>query len=314
MTSFKGETPDKGHRVTGLGQCSLDQIIYVHDFPTENTREEVLDILTQGGGPAATTLVALARLGIPSNFIGTISDDNSGFRIRQDLKDEGINIDGLKVIGGGRSQRAFVVVNKGNGLRTISWQRATVDELTPGDVDPELITGSDILFLDGLMVDASIEAAKIAKSNSVPIYLYGEHLHDGMMEIAKYADYMVCSEAFAMSLSGTPKDAIRDLIPLGFESVTVTIGKRGSFTAVPGGEFHRPARRVKAVDTTGAGDVYNGAYIYGILQGWEINKIIDFATAFSAMKCLKLGGRTGIPTLEETLNFMDDGDEEEDEE
>jgi ribokinase len=136
------------------------------------------------------------------------------------------------------------------------------------------------------------------------------HIRDGMLELVSLCDYVVGSEEFARELVGTddpsfPGKAIDAIHSYGVGTVTITLGDRGSMTSSEDELFHTPAFPVSAVDTTGAGDVFHGGYIYGLLQNWNIRDITTFASAFAAMKCRKLGGRAGIPDLDEVRSFLE---------
>ena len=291
-------------KVVGLGQCSLDHITLVDGFPAEDTKQEVLDFVVQGGGPVATALVALSRLGVKTSMIGRVSDDRAGDEIRRGLREEGVDTKGLLVKEGGKSQQAFILVNSSKGSRTICWQRPTVPAITPREIDPALFKGAGFLMLDGLMAEASYHCASVASKRAIPIMLDAGRMRPGMLKLAYMSDYVVCSEEFVSGLKLSLKDAFKKLSGGKAKAVTITLGNKGSFTMHEGRIFMQKAFRVKAVDTTGAGDVFHGAYAYGVLQGWDIKKIVEFASAVAAMKCRKLGGRSGIPTLQEAMRFL----------
>ncbi len=293
-------------KVTGLGQCSLDTIALVDGYPREDTKPEAIDIIVEGGGPVATALVALSRLGARTTFIGRISDDAAGREIKRGLRREGVSTRGLRTKKGGASQRAFIIVNTRTASRTVIWKRPTVPELEPDEVDPALIRGASLLLLDGLMVDASLRAAKIAREYNIPVMLDAGRLREGTLEIVKRSDYIVGSERLAKDLASTPARAIERLCSIrpGAAAVTITLGRRGSITRTGGRTIRTPAFRVEAVDTTGAGDVFHGGYAYGIAKGWKMEETLRFASALSALKCLSPGGRSGIPGLGEVLDFM----------
>ncbi|MBI2413581.1 MAG: sugar kinase [Deltaproteobacteria bacterium] len=291
-------------KVAGLGQCSLDYIALLERYPVEDTKEEATKLLIQGGGPVATALVSLARLGVRTEFTGVVSDDDAGSLIIKGLKDEGVGVRNIKVRKGGASQTAFIVVNGRTGSRTILWKRPTVTPLKSTEVNAEFLKGADFLLLDGLMKDASLKAGRLAGKLGVPVMLDAGKVRDGMLELARLSDYIVASEEFARNLKLSPKDALSYLAASSPRAVTITLGKKGSVTWQNGKVFTQKAFRVKAVDTTGAGDVFHGGYIYGVLQKWDIRKTVEFASAFAALKCRKPGGRAGIPTLNETLRFI----------
>lgn len=291
-------------KVAGLGQCSLDYIAIVDKYPAEDTKPEVIEWTEEGGGPVATALVALSRLGVKTAFIGTVSDDHAGTEIKKGLKEEGIDLRGLVVRKGGRSQTAFIVANRRNAKRTVFWKRPSVRELKSREVLPALIEKSAFLLVDGLMAGASAYAARIAGKKGIPVMLDAGRVRPGMMGLAELSDYIVCSEEFAKDLAATPRKALKELARFKPVAATITLGNRGSITWTGGEVFRQRAFKLKAVDTTGAGDVFHGGYIYGLLRGWDIRRTVEFASALAALKCLKPGGRAGIPTLKETLRFL----------
>ncbi len=130
-------------------------------------------------------------------------------------------------------------------------------------------------------------------------------VREGTIELASMCDYIVASEEFGKELSedhADSFDAERALLRMksfGAETCTITLGGKGSVTITGDEIFHTPAFHVDVVDTTGAGDVFHGGYIYGLLNKWEIKEVLRFASAFASLKCRKLGGRAGIPSLEE---------------
>ena len=294
-------------KVAGLGQASFDYTAIAEKYPPPDSKEEVLEWVCGGGGPVATALVSLSRLGVETFFMGRVGDDRSGRLIRAGLKEEGVDTRGLRKKPGGSSQTAFIVVEKVSGKRTIFWQRPTVEALHPGEVNVKRIRECDLLLIDGLMHEASLRAASIARKAGVPVMIDAGTLREGTLQLCALSDHIVCSESFANALAPSPRAALKELSTLGARSLTVTLGERGSTTLTDGGIFRTPAFKVRAVDTTGAGDVFHGGYIYGLLKGWPIEKTVEFASAFAALKCLKPGGRAGIATLSETLGFMKKG-------
>lgn len=294
--------------ITGLGQCSLDYIAVVDTYPGVDKKEEVIEWQEQGGGPVATALAALARLGVRCRFYGMTGDDSAGEKIRQSLAEEGIDISGLKVREGAISQKAFVAIEKDTAKRTIFWKRPSGDALKTDEIEKDFLKGSDFLLLDGLMKDASLYAAQRAKALNIPVMLDAGRLRPGMTDLARMADYVVASEEFAKDLGWriSPSALAGEREKMGAEVLTVTLGERGSISVARDGIIEAPAFEVNAVDTTGAGDVFHGGYIYGILRGWELGDTIKFASAMAALKCMKIGGRAGIPKLNEIMKFLDE--------
>jgi ribokinase len=293
--------------IAGLGQCSLDYLTLASGYAQEDQKAEVLEHAIQGGGPVATALVTLARLGpsqIATRFMGVVSDDFAGREIKKGLKAEDVDLRLLKTRKGGTSQTANIIVNSQNGTRTIYWRRPTVAEITRQEVSETLIKDASLLMLDGLMEEASLKAALLARLASIPVLLDAGSLRDSTIELAHLANYIVCSEKFSKEFGGTPAKTLKKLSKLHPIAATVTLGKRGSVTWTKERTFKTQAFKVKTIDTTGAGDVFHGAYAYGIIKKYSIEKTVQFASAAAAIKCTKLGGRTGIPSTREILKLI----------
>lgn len=297
-------------KVAGLGQCAFDNLFLIDTFPSPDTKKEIMEYVTAGGGPVATALVSLSRLGIECDFYGITGDDEAGDRIRESLSAEGVNIEGLLKRPSSGSQVAFIAVEKGSGKRTIFWKRPSAKPLMPDELPDSFPGNADFLLLDGLMAEASIHAAKKARKKNIPVMLDAGSVREGIVELAGLCDYVVCSEEFAKQLTGRPvypdhAKAIERMRSFGAKAATITLGDKGSITVCGDEIFHTPAFKVDVADTTGAGDVFHGGYIYGLLQKWEIKKVARFASAFAALKCRMIGGRAGIPGLNEVMYFID---------
>jgi sulfofructose kinase len=294
--------------VTGLGQSSLDYLCLVDGYPDVDTKKEVLEWYEQGGGPVATALVALSRLGVPCHFHGIVGDDDAGRKIRQSLLDEGVGVKGLVQREKSSSQMAFIAIEKSSAKRTIFWRRPSGEALSPDELGQDFLRDSDFLLLDGLMMDASFAAAKKARLMNIPVMLDAGSARPGMPELARLCDYIVASEGFAAGLGWklTPEGLLKETGSLGVKALTITRGARGSFTVSGDQSVEMPAFKIEAVDTTGAGDVFHAGYIYGLLQGWDLERVVRFASAIAAMKCMRIGGRQGIPGLTAVMQFLHD--------
>lgn len=292
--------------VCGLGQCSLDYLALVDNYPEIDTKKEVLQWHEQCGGPVATALVALSRLGVMCRFCGVAGDDPEGDKIRRSLVKEGIDASWLKKRDKSSSQVAFIAVEKGSARRTIFWKRPSGEVVRIDEIDGDFLEGCGFLLLDGLMTDVSIHAARLAADRDIPVMLDAGSARPGLLEIAERSDYLVASREFA---TGNGWDLSPEFLrerkeALGLRLLTVTLGVEGSITVSDDGFSRIPAFKVEAVDTTGAGDVFHGGYIYGLLQGWDAPRTVIFASALAAIKCREVGGRTGIARLGEVMAFL----------
>ncbi|HOP41068.1 MAG TPA: PfkB family carbohydrate kinase [Geobacteraceae bacterium] len=293
-------------RVVGIGQCSWDYLATLDTFPAVDTKKEVGDWQEQGGGPVATALVALSRLGISCNFHGAIGDDPEGRKIRESLHGEGVETAGLMVRKHAVSQKAFIAIERGSAKRTIFWQRPTGTPLLAEELPETFLDDCGFLLLDGLMADVSLFAARTARKRGIPVMLDAGKVRPGMLEVAAHCDYVVASEQFALDLGwdGIADSFREEAGRLRAPVVTITLGERGSITFQDGDTMTIPAFPVDALDTTGAGDVFHGGYIFGLLHGLALADTIRFASAAAAMNCTGIGGRSGIPGLTEALDFL----------
>jgi sulfofructose kinase len=283
--------------VVGLGQCSLDTIGKIEKYPDVDRKCEVTGMTIQGGGPVATALVALSRWQVACAFMGITGDDPFGGQIKASLEQAGIDISGLKTRPQSRSQMAFIVAEKGSGQRNIFWQQPEGPPLSAEEIDIDLITHARVFHTDGLFSEAALEACKAAGAAGVPVVVDAGTLRNGMLELAGKANCFIASETFSRALVGrdAPLQACRELSEMGPDLACITLGARGYVALYDGRIIERPAYPVKAVDTTGCGDIFHAGFIYGLLNRWAVEKCLDFAAWSAAMASLEVGGRAGIP-------------------
>ncbi len=297
----------KNIQVIGLGQACLDYLGRLRFYPEEDDKCELIDLHIQCGGPASTALVTLSRLGIKTSFLGSISDDTFGIEIIKGLKEEKVDSTYLKITPGYTSQFAFITITE-SGNRTIFWNRGSVPHLRAGDVNLGPFSKARILHVDGLMIEAAQEAARQARSMGLKVVMDAGTMREGSKKLASLVDVLITSERFAEPMVGSiapPEKALVALGQLGPKEVIITLGSKGSIGLSGEEIIFQKAFPIVAVNTTGAGDVYHGAYIYGLLQGWDMHECMRFASATSAIKCREIGARKGIPYLEEIREFME---------
>jgi len=299
-----------GLKVIGLGMACLDILIRAHSLPTWEQGAHLSAIAIEGGGPVATACVASQRLGVPTGFIGTCGSDRLGQIKRQTLEEHHLDLSHLQVFPGPENQVVLVTVHEATGERIFSGIGKSAPPLSAPSLDQDYITQADFLHLDGYHAGAALAAAGWMHAAGKQVMLDGSstrsRIPPGMLALVHACDILICGSGFGTSLTGkTSPGAIgSDIIAMGPRIVVQTEGRQGSYTTTSGATFHTPAFEVEVVDTTGAGDVFHGAFLCGLVNGWELPCIVQFATAVSALKCLSLGGRQGIPTLAQTRLFL----------
>lgn len=293
---------NKRFDVIGLGYSAMDYLAVVPRMPELDTKLEVMEFSRQGGGPAATATVTAARLGARTAFIGQMGDDDFGDFMLRELQKEGVDTSHVIRHPNTSSQFSFIMVDKNTGKRTIVWTRSDIPPLDPQTLDRDFITSCKVLHIDRHEIRANIQAAKWVREVGGIVSMDAGTFKPEVMELLPLVDVLITSHRFAQDATGKtdPMECARKLLQ-GRMIAGVTCGEDGSYFVTPDAEFHVPAFRVDVVDTTGAGDVFHGAFAYGLSQGWDARQCAAFASAAAALKCRRLGGRAGIPGRDEAL-------------
>jgi ribokinase len=290
--------------VVGLGIASYDLIGVAQEAPEIGRKQGLAEWIEAGGGPVATALVTLARLGAPAAFIGPVGDDAYGARILDGLRAEGVDVTGAQVRPGA-SHVAFVLAEPGRDRRTVFWRNdpAVLAGVVP---DRARISAARALCLDTHMPDAALTAARWMRAAGGPVLIDAERVRDGTLAILPYCDLIVVSERFGREATHLedPAAAARALHAQYGVLAAVTCGARGSWCAYQGELLHTPAFTVNVVDTTGCGDVFHGALLFALLRGEPVRAALRFASAVAALKCRAVGGRAGIPTPAEAEELV----------
>lgn len=292
--------------VVGLGFSSLDTVGLAPQLPQLDEGAPLLGITRQGGGPVAQALVTLQRLGAATGYVGSLGDDEAGQAMVAGLQAEGVDTSRLIITPGRTSPQCIILVHAPTGLRSICCEGGTAPPVPSAGLDLDYLCSGHYLHLDGSHSAASLVAAREAQRRGVRVCLDAGGPSDALFALVPYVDVLIASEKFALGLEGVTsiEDSASRLLTQGPSVVVVTSGKHGAWTASAEGAFATPAFHVQVLDTTGAGDVFHGAFLYGLLQGWDLPDVTRFAAATAALKCRKLGGREGIPILPEVLAFL----------
>ena len=297
---------DKPYDVVGMGLNSVDFLCVVPEFPTLNSKMEMLQFSKQGGGQVATAMVALSRWGIKAKYIGKVGGDELGQFSLQSIRQEGVDVSSVTIEPNATNQFASIIVDRTSGEQTILWNRDERLMYREGELQKEEICSGKLLHLDGHDIHAAIQSASWAKEEGIPTVVDLDKVEPLTPELIKRIDFVITSSRFPMLFTGISdrEKALAEMqrqVP-GF--LCVTLGREGAIALVDGKILYVKGFEVDAVDTTGAGDVFHAAFIYGLLQNWEVREILRFANGAAALKCGELGGRKGILPLEEIHKFL----------
>lgn len=290
-------------RVLGIGYSTLDQIGVVERFPSPDFKVEMSTFSVQGGGTAATAMVLLARWGAQSVFVGKVGSDERGEQIARTLTNEGVDTTGMIREEGKISQLSFIVVEAGSGKKQTYYTWGNVGDLRADEVDESLLDGLELLVVDGYYPQAQLKMMQAARARGIPVLFEGNSARRESRELVALSDYIVASERFASQYTGIGnlENLCRAMLEKGPKKVVITLGDEGSVAMEAGVDklLRIDPFPVEVVDTTGAGDVFLGAFAYGILAGWPLEKKVRVANAAGAMACGHLGGRGTIASAAE---------------
>ena len=291
----------------GLGVNAQDHLCVLNPYPHLDDKVDVVRSSVQGGGPVPTAMVTLAKLGAKVCYIGKIGDDPEGKFVKSQLEKEGVDTQYLLVDKKIKTSRAFIWVDKKSGKRTVALDRDKKNYIKKDELKFLNSISSRFLHMDAREPEINNLLARWAKEQNAQVCLDVGSLRRGVEKVFPYVDHLIVSKRFACSFVKTlnPSVACRELIKRGFKTLVVTTGEDGCIYGSGKKILHSPGFFIKVVDTTGAGDVFHGAFIYGLLKKWSLKRVARFSNACAAMKCRKLGGRAGIPTLKEADDFID---------
>jgi len=289
-----------------MGLNSVDFLTLVPQFPTQNSKMRIRQFSKQGGGQVATAMVALARWGIKTKYIGKVGGDELGSFSLNSIRQAGVEVSSVTIEPGATNQFAVILVEGVSGERTILWDRDERLMYREGELYKEEVCSGKILHLDGHDIQAAIQCSQWAKQEGIPTVIDIDKVEPLTKELIKEIDFVITSSQFPSLYTGISnrEQALLELQKHTNGFLCTTLGEEGAMALVDGQIVHSRGFPIKAVDTTGAGDVFHAGFIYGLLRNWEVKEIIRFANAVASLKCRGLGGRTGIPDLEEVEKFL----------
>jgi sugar/nucleoside kinase (ribokinase family) len=302
--------PPTRYDVVGLGVSTIDLLMQVEHLPAEEEILRAEGFSVQGGGPVATAIVALARLGARTAMIDAVGDDWRGSLIHDEFAREGVSTELLWLRPGCTSATAIALVHAGTGKRTIVWSPGTAPELTVDEVPWTAIEQAAYLHVNGRHGEACLRACQHARRHGVQVSFDGGagRYREETRRLIPLSDVCIVAREFAARHTGEElaERAGPSLLSAGPAIVAITDGARGSWVfSKDGSRFHQPAFPVRVVDTTGCGDCYHGAFLSGLIQGLDLPSAARLASAAAALNAQSLGGRQALPTLAQVQVFLE---------
>jgi len=294
-------------KIVAIGACVADTLMTVPRFPKEDTKLRALASKTAGGGPAATGLVAAAKLGAKTAFIGNLSSDSAGAFLLSDFEKYGVGTEQINVYAGHRSFTSVIWLSEESASRTCVFDKGDLPPLSLSDGARRAIKEADLLMVDGNDMDAAVEAATLARESQTTVLYDCGGLYPGVARLLALTDIMIPSEEFALGHTGE-KDAeaaAKKLFALYAPRVVViTQGSRGGLIYDGESLVRYPVFPVEVKDSNGSGDVFHGAFAFGLTKGYSYEKCARFSSAVSALKCTGIGARESVPTFDTVKDFL----------
>lgn len=294
-------TPVPALDVLCVGHASWDLIFSVDHHPHADEKIFAQDLLSCGGGPAANAALTVARLGYKAGFAGYLGSDGYGTAHYQELCQGGVITDYVRR--GDNPTPLSVVLVKPDGQRALINYRGATQTLAADAINLP-VGACRVMLFDGHEPDLSVVWLEQAKADGIMTVLDAGSWHRGTQLLWNQVDYLVASEKFAAQWSGH-NDAWQALQDLSAQTccVVITLGERGLIWRRGDEQGELAAFQVDAVDTTGAGDVFHGAFAAGLAAGMPWFELLQYASAAGALCCTRIGARLGIPHAQELAAF-----------
>lgn len=292
-------------KVLCIGHAAYDITIPVDSYPIENTKNRISKRIECGGGPASNAAYLLAKWNVETYFAGMIGDDLYGDRIKKEFEEVGVNTKYLIQSKGYQTTSSFVIANQDNGNRTVFAYRP--QSISMKVIDFDFIP--DFILIDGHEPELSKEALR-RYPNAISVIDAGRSKKE-VIELCYLVNYLVCSKEFAEQVSGIKIDYsdlntisnVYNYLKNEFKNkIVITLEDKGCVYEKNEEIKVMSSIKVKALDSTGAGDIYHGAFLYGLTQNFDIEKVVSYANLAGAISVTRVGGRYSIPSLEEVEN------------
>ena len=289
-----------------VGHSTYDTTLPMNEYPKENIKYRVEKHIECGGGPASNGAYLLAKWGIETSIASVIGDDYYGQQIIDDFKKIGANTAYLEVKKNHMTSSSYIIANMSNGSRTIITSKS--DPIKK--LDMEVNEKADLVLIDGEHPDTAYEV--LMNNREAISVLDAGRLNENTKKLGKLVTYLVCSKDFAEEFANEKIDySNQNTIIKCYETlkeyfntnVVITLEDKGSFTEIDGMYKQIPSIKVTALDSTGAGDIFHGAFTYFIGMKYPLYEAIRYASITGAISVTRIGSRFSIPDLKEVLDY-----------
>lgn len=295
--------------VVAIGENSIDLIALVPAWPEPDAKLALQELLVRPGGQVATAAIAAARLGARTRYLGAVGDDSWGGIVRSSLAAGGVDAS-LVVRGETRTRSAVVLVDRA-GRRAILADRDPRLALTPADLPDGWVARGRLLMIDATEPVVALGAAAQAHATGMPVMLDIDLPGPDADRLLAAADVVITSAAFPQAFTGasTPGAALAEIDERYRPALlAVTRGAQGVVARWQGREIAVPSIQIEAVDTTGAGDAFRGAFAaaWVATSGGDLDPmpLLRRAAVAGALSCRAVGAQAALPVLSEIEQWL----------
>ena len=295
-------------KVVCVGHSTYDTTLPMDLYPTENSKYRINKHIECGGGPASNGAYLLAKWGMDTTIVSIVGDDYYGDKVIEDFKNIGADITYLEKKENHMTSSSYIIANMSNGSRTIITSKKPPIRKLSKPVNIK----ADVILVDGEHPETAIEVLK-NNPDAISVLDAGRYDEDRLV-IGKLVKYVVCSKEFAEKFSETEINVNNiDTLITAYEklkdyyktNIIITLEAAGSFTEIDGKPQIIPSIKVTSLDSTGAGDIFHGAFTYFISNGYSLIEAIHFSSVTAAISVTRIGSRYSIPELREVFDYED---------
>lgn len=296
-------------KILCIGQSAYDITIPVSSYPEENKKYKINMVYECGGGSANNSAYLLAMWHNDVYLASPIGKDIYGEKIKDELVNVGVNIDYFEEKENVKTTTSYVINNQINGTRTIITNRSSDMQFSQ---DFEIKVKPDVILMDGNNLEMSL---KVIRDNPDAIKIIDAgSMKEEIVELSKYCDYIVCSNDFAREYSNINFDyhdinvieQVYDKIARDFKGkLVITLEHLGSLTKINDDFKIVPSIKVKSIDSTGAGDIYHGAFTHFIAHGYSLLDSMHYANIAGALSVMHVGSKNSMPKYEEVIKHYE---------
>ena len=293
--------------VIGVGANSVDFVYLLPGFPDPAGPTSKLPITSHRvspGGQTATALCACAALGLRTSYVGAFGHDDNGRRMRDVLAQHHVSTDAA-ITRAVANRYAVILIDERHGERVVLWHRDAQLNVSRDELPAAAIAEARVVHVDDEDEEMAIAAAAIARSAGAIVTSDIDRVTERTRALVDAVTIPIFAEHVPHALTGDADmtRALRALRAPHHTLLCVTLGSRGAMLLHGDRVEHVPGYSVGVVDTTGAGDVFRGAFIYALLRGDSPTDIVRFANAAAAISCTRYGAIGGVPRLEDVMNW-----------